>query len=340
MDEHNLFVRIQSLLDRGDLATARSLVHGWLNQFLDGLCQCVETDYQSVGSLSLVDVELLQCLGDVVERTSDPWLLECLWQGLERLPIASLLQGEPASLPLLGVPILNRFDLLERLVESIDFPVQTLAIVDNSGSGLASLSNPLQHLATRPHPWIGSIRIAQSFNNLGVSASWNQILRSFPEAPFALLANNDVVFTPGLLEQAVSRLNPARPQFMPLLPGAAAFSAFLITAATWDRIGLFSEHFYPAYFEDLDYRDRIREDPAVEWLDEHALQMVMQADNAFGSATISSDPLLAKANSRSFQVNRLWYLSRRRLRHSPSGQWLRRWLCDWPEPSVSSLSHG
>jgi hypothetical protein len=340
LDGHILFVRIQSSLDRGDLVTARSLVHGWLNQYLDGLCHSVKTDCQSVSSSSLLDVEFLQCLGDVVERTSDPWLLECLWQGLERLPIASRLQGEPASLPLLGVPILNRFDLLERLVESIDFPVHTLAIVDNSGSGLGSLSQPLQHLATKPHPSIGSIRIAQPFNNLGVSASWNQILRSFPESPFALLANNDVVFTPGLLAEAVSRLNPARPQFMPLLPGAAAFSAFLITAATWDRIGLFSEHFYPAYFEDLDYRDRIREDSSVEWLDDPALHMAMQADNVFGSATISSDPILATANSRSFQVNRLWYLSRRRLRHSPSGQWLRRWLCDWPEPSVSSHPHG
>jgi hypothetical protein len=265
----------------------------------------------------------------------------CLWQGLEKLPIASLLQGEPVSLPLLGVPILNRFDLLERLVESIDFPVHTLAIVDNSGSGLASLGESLQHLATRPHPWIGSIRIAQPFSNLGVAASWNQILRSFPEASFALLTNNDVVFTPGLLEQAVSRLNPAKPQFMPLLPGAAAFSAFLITAATWDRIGLFSEQFYPAYFEDLDYRDRIRDDPAVEWLDVTSFQMAMQTDNPSGSATISSDPLLAKANSRSFQVNRLWYLSRRRLRCAPSGQWLRRWLCDWPEPTAApSLPHG
>jgi hypothetical protein len=173
--------------------------------------------------------------------------------------------------------------------------------------------------------------------NLGVAASWNQILRAFPEASFTLLANNDVVFGPGVLGQLCQRIDRRQSQFWPLLPGSAAFSAFALTAGAWDRIGLFSEDFYPAYCEDLDYRDRLREDPAVMWVDDASLQAAMQSQpaNRQCSATIGSDPLLAEANERSFQLNRLWYLSRRRLRGSVRGQWLRRWLCSWPEPSLS-----
>jgi hypothetical protein len=285
----------------------------------------------------LLDPCLLQCLGDVVECTADPWLLECFWQGLDTLSGSLLLPAKLQVVPLLGVPIVNRMDLLERLLTSLDVPVQTLAIVDNSGNGEASLGKALQLLAETPHPWIERIHVARSFGNLGVAASWNQILRAFPASPLALLANNDVAFAPGVLRRLLDLADPSDPQLIPLLPGPAAFSAFAITPAAWDRIGLFSEDFYPAYFEDLDYRDRLREDPAVTWIDDPEIQAAMQvqAANQVSSATIASDPILAEANARSFQLNRLWYLSRRRLRGNPRGQWLRRWLCSWPDPSVS-----
>lgn len=329
-----MFTRIQAAITSGDLRTARSLTHQWLDAYLKGLQQQVNTAGQTsrLRPDDVVDVSLWQCLGDVVERTSDPWLLECLWQGLDRLELAGRQACTPLpALPLLGIPILNRIDLLERLLASLDHPVHTLAIVDNSGNGTGSLAPALAALAERPHPLINTIEIARPFGNLGVAASWNLILRAFPQAPLALLANNDVVFTSGVLTKALALLDPSMPQFLPLLPDAAAFSAFLITAPTWNRIGLFCEDFHPAYCEDLDYRDRLRDDPAINWVNVIAIQGPMQAANPSSSATIASDPLLAAANQRSFQVNRLWYLSRRRLRGTPSGQWLRRWLCEWPQ---------
>ena len=328
-----MFELIQLAITTGDLRTARCLTHQWLQGYLQDLQQQVSTPGLStmITAKNVVDLPLWQCLGDVVERTSDPWLLECLWQGLDRLELAGKLTCTPLSaLPLLGIPILNRIDLLERLLASIDHPVQTLAIVDNSGNGTGSLAPELAALSERPHPWINTIEIARPFSNLGVAASWNLILRAFPQAPVALLVNNDVVFTPGVLSEALELLDPITPQFLPLLPDVAAFSAFLITAPTWNRIGLFCEDFHPAYCEDLEYRDRLREDPGISWVDSPSIQGPMQAANPGRSATIASDPVLAAANQRSFQVNRLWYLSRRRLRGTPAGQWLRRWLCDWP----------
>jgi hypothetical protein len=118
---------------------------------------------------------------------------------------------------------------------------------------------------------------------------------------------------------------------MPLLPLPQQFSAFAITAPCWDRLGLFDPGFHPAYCEDLDYRDRLRADPAVHWLELPELQAAMASLNAAGSATISSDADLACRNRCSFALNRLWWLSHRRLRHDPRGSWLRQWLTEWKD---------
>ena len=102
--------------------------------------------------------------------------------------------GHHAAVPLLGIPILNRFDLLERLLESLDHPVEVLALVDNSG-GEGDLSSQLRTLQNEGHPLINSIEIAKPFRNLGVAASWNCILTSFNTCSPALLANNDIQFS-------------------------------------------------------------------------------------------------------------------------------------------------
>ena len=97
----------------------------------------------------------------------------------------------------------------------------------------------------------------------------------------------------------------------------------------WDRIGLFDTSFYPAYCEDLDYRDRLRADPDVRIIEIAELQDAMASLNQQHSATIASDPQLAEQNRSSFQLNRLWYFSQRRLRNDPRGSWMRRWLGSW-----------
>jgi hypothetical protein len=319
-----LDARIHAALEAGDLQLARSLVHHWLQAW----------SLQLKGPISRQDLRqpaLWGCLADVVERTSDQHLLERFWQAMDRVVPPPLAPGAP--LPLLGVPILNRPDLLERLLASLDHPVDTLAIVDNSrGSDAeAAVAQQLAALEQRGHPLVGRLCVARSFGNAGVAASWNQILRAFPAAALALLANNDVQLAPGVLRAAIDRLQVSQPQFMGLLPGPQQFSAFLITAPCWDRIGLFDPGFHPAYCEDLDYRDRLQADTAVQWLEPPDLQQAMAACNPEHSATISSDADLAARNRTSFALNRLWWLSHRHLRHDPRGTWLRQWLTEWKD---------
>ena len=317
--------QVQQALASADLQAARGYVFHWLNDWASSLSVHPQR-------AELRQPKLWNCLADVVERTSDHYLIERLWQLLERLP-----PPPPASsaLPLLGIPILNRADLLLDLLDSLDHPVSTLAIVDNSSSTDTgpggTVASQLAALRQLGHPLIDTIRIARPFRNLGVAASWNIILSSFPEASVALLANNDVRFAPGVIEGALNRIDTAHPQFLTLLPEPNGFSAFLLTALCWDRIGLFDPGFHPAYGEDLDYRDRLRATPDVEWLPGGEAHSAMAALNATHSATIGSDPWLEEQNRASFALNRLWYFSQRRIRGDYRGSWRRLWLAQWSE---------
>ncbi len=269
---------------------------------------------------------LWERLADVVERTSAQDLLEHFWTSLELL--SPPLPPAGVAVPLLGVPILNGADHLERLLASLSCRIGTLALVDNSG-GPGPVADLLAGLERHGHPWVDRVRIARPFANLGVAASWNLILRSFPQASFCLMLNHDVVLASGALELALQRIDPKSPQWLGLLDGSAAFSAFLITALAWNRIGWFEQAFHPAYFEDLDYRERLAADPQIECISQGPWLEPMQLANPSCSATLADDDRLRQWNGASFQLNRLWYFSRRRFQEHPGGHWRRLWLTDW-----------
>ena len=311
---------IDQLHQIGCRREARALVHRWLLGYRD---QLAITPTRQAARRH----ELWRCLADVVEHTADQRLLETFWTSLEVLRLGGRQPG-PKPLALLGIPILNRYDLLEQLLASLDHPVATLALVDNSG-GMGELSQQLKTLQAMGHPLIGRIEVATPFRNLGVAASWNHILTSFPEAPLALLANNDLRFAPQALATALSAFNDQSAGFLPLLPGPSSFSAFLIGHQTWNLIGLFDENFYPAYCEDMAYLERMDSCPEVSRIDLPELQKAMAAANPEQSATIGSDAELGSFNRFSFQLNRLWILSRRRHLGDPRGTWVRRWLAQW-----------
>ena len=316
---------IQQALQQGDLASARALLLAWMRRWATALPS-------HPSRTELRQPELWSALASYVDRTGERELIERLWQLLDRLPAPAPPQGALERLPLLGVPILNRVDLLERLLDSLDHPVQTLALVDNSPAGEASaseLGERLRNLQRRGHPLIETIEVARPFRNLGVAASWNLILSSFPEAGCALLVNNDIQLAPGVLAQALQCIDARRPQLLPLLPPPQAFSCFLLTCRCWDQLGLFDPGFHPAYCEDLDYRDRLQRSSAVEQLDGRFAHEAMVALNPSHSTTISSDPALEACNRVSYPLNQLWYLSERRLRRDPRGSWRRLWLAQW-----------
>lgn len=133
---------------------------------------------------------------------------------------------------LVGIPTLNRYDLLGRCLAAVGRSFATPArilVVDNG---------------RRLKPREG-VQIHRPLNNLGVAASWNLIAReAFARGLDAIILNDDVVPSCVAFERLLSYQEPI------VLIG---WPIFRLTPRAFERIGPFDESFWPAYREDNDY---------------------------------------------------------------------------------------
>jgi GT2 family glycosyltransferase len=184
------------------------------------------------------------------------------------------------------VPVLNRYDLLDRMVSSIDYPVKHLLIIDNGASTVmedVGIDVPacVEHTTYLPMP-----------ANLGVSGSWNLGIKSFPYADRWFFASNDVQLHPGALE----RLCEARRDEITVCEMIPHWQAFCLGYEAVKRVGLFDEGFFPAFCEDNDMTRRA----------EHAGVTIRRVDVPMvhdNSSTINSDRKLLENNARTFPTN-------------------------------------
>jgi GT2 family glycosyltransferase len=184
------------------------------------------------------------------------------------------------------VPVLNRYDLLDRMVSSIDYPVKHLLIIDNGASSVmedVGIDVPacVEHTTYLPMP-----------ANLGVAASWNLGVKSFPYADRWFFASNDVQFHPGALEA----LSEARRDEITVSEMIPHWQAFCLGYEAVKRVGLFDEGFFPAFCEDNDMTRRA----------EHAGVTIRRVDVPMvhdNSSTINSDRKLLENNARTFPTN-------------------------------------
>jgi len=182
-------------------------------------------------------------------------------------------------IPVLGVPTLIRYDLLQRMLETIDEPVGQIVLVDNGGSCPEPVGTWVIHLPS----------------NLGVAAAWNLVIKATPHAPWWLLVNDDVTFGPGDLASLAEAMTDLAPQLVTL----SGFAAFALNRGAVERVGFFDENFHPAYDEDCDYEYRctLAEVPIVK------LPSHVQHER---SATVR-DPRLESYNGRTHPENTAYF---------------------------------
>ncbi len=192
----------------------------------------------------------------------------------------------------IGIPVLNRFDLLYRSINALDYSPAELVVINNNAVDM-EFKCRLETLATA----IGFTALHQE-NNLGVSASWNLIIRTGLAKGYdwIFIGSNDTVLYPGSLKAAMD----FKKERDTVIWHLHAFNVFLIHKHTPDIVGWFDENFYPAYKEDQDYSYRCQL---------AQVRRVWGIPNSgadhFGSATIRSDPNVAASSKR----NRAWRMS-------------------------------
>ena len=181
-------------------------------------------------------------------------------------------------IPVLGFAVVSdpmRFT--SRLIDSIDFCVQQLVIVH------AREYNFWGHNRIPLYSQIKNVTIIKHRHSvIGVSESWNIILKSFPAAPWYLVSAYDVLFLPDQLKlfsyrfwrrsglaipvydgsgnagkvTLLSNVNFAHTRWANM-PGGKGFNLFALSREVIENCGYFDENIFPAFWEDRDYKVRL-----------------------------------------------------------------------------------
>ena len=149
-------------------------------------------------------------------------------------------------IPVVGFATITRFDLAERLMGSIDYPVDHLVIVNNSGTQTWQPEKPklVNHLWHLEVPF-----------GLGLVGAWNLVIKSTPYAPYWVLVNDDAWFASGALETIEREVDTEALNFVHI--EQTPWAAPIFGEGCVRRAGLYDEAFYPIYFDDNDYERRI-----------------------------------------------------------------------------------
>jgi GT2 family glycosyltransferase len=184
-------------------------------------------------------------------------------------------------IPVLGFATYSQFDLANRLLASIDYPVEHLVIVDNSGTQTWEPKQPEQ---------VKNLWLLRVPFGLGLVGAWNLIIKSTPYAPYWLLVNDDAWFEPGALKIIAEQVDPEAINFVDIIP---LWSCVVFGEGAIAKAGLYDERFYPLYFDDNDLARRM-ENAGVK------ARQIKAGVNHQNSSSLTNK---AEENNRTYQAN-------------------------------------
>jgi GT2 family glycosyltransferase len=201
------------------------------------------------------------------------------------------------------VPILVGPDILRRMLDTIDYPIAKLIIIDNGDALRYSGPWPVEH--------VQSTKVIKMPANLGVAGSWNLGIKAAPFAPWWLITNFDVEWPSGSLRMFAEQASGAD---VLLAQSPQPYCAFAVGEDVVQRVGLFDEAFHPAYFEDNDYEMRC----AIDGVKVKRSTIPIVHHN---SSTIG---YFGEINNRTYASN-AEYMNGKRSNPGPGGWSLERW---------------
>jgi GT2 family glycosyltransferase len=203
-------------------------------------------------------------------------------------------------IPVIGFATLRRFDLADRLLASIDYPVEHLVIVDNSGTGTWNPVKP---------DFVVNMWILRVPFGVGLVGAWNLVIKSTPYAPYWVLINDDAWFEPGALKKIEENVDTDALNFVDCEP---KWSAPIFGEGMIARIGLYDERFYPLYFDDNDMERRVNHYRVpINYIDAK-----VHHEN---SSTLNSG--FHEKNSKSYSANSILYARKGAASDFTSGHW-------------------
>jgi len=203
-------------------------------------------------------------------------------------------------IPVLGFLTYSRFDLADRLLASIDFPVEHLVIIDNSGKR--------EYQPIKPD-LVKNLWFIQVPHGLGYGGGLNLIVKTTPFSPYWVLLNDDSVLAPGALKKISEQVDTQAINFLSIMP---KWSGFVLGEGAVLKAGLFDERFHPIYFEDNDYEHRLMKSGVPAKF----IHAVLEHDN---SSTLNSG--FHSQNNTTFQRNQKLFQKKMAENDLTEGSW-------------------
>ena len=195
-------------------------------------------------------------------------------------------------IPVLIIPILNRYDLLDKALNSINHEIGEILIINNGEGIITSNRSDL------------NIRVLNLPSNLGVSGSWNLGIKLYPYVPYWMFSSADTQFTEETFPKFEELSNSDR-----MVRSTASYNCFTLGENIVKRVGLFDEYIYPAYFEDNDYEERMGIEGIIA--EGNVLGDIVPVISNGVSSTINSDPHYANRNNQTFSANQAYIQQKR-----------------------------
>jgi GT2 family glycosyltransferase len=207
------------------------------------------------------------------------------------------------SIPVLIIPVLNKFDLLRKSLDTINHPIEEILIINNSGDleNTKTLNDEYPHL---------NIRVLNLPSNMGVASSWNLGIKLYPHARYWLIASADTTPGPDTWKQFAERSNSSD-----LVLSSGWFNMFSIGEHVVRDVGLFDEYIYPIYYEDTEYMDRM-EKAGIKMNIVHAH---IPADENGISQTVKANPQFKRRNDITYLRNHEYYTDKKLNGTEPKG---------------------
>jgi GT2 family glycosyltransferase len=217
-------------------------------------------------------------------------------------------------IPVLAIPVLNRYDLLDQNLKTIDYPVKEILIINNGKD--TDYIPPITDL---------NVRVLNLPSNLGMSGSWNLAIKLYPHEEYWMFSSADTHWVSGSLEQLHNASGKEK-----LVMTNEGWSAFSIGEGMIRNVGLFDEYFYPIYYEDNDYYERVMRsnmkdgyvNGSIEVNVPHGASQTINSDqklkNRNHETFLVNEAYFNKKKEQDFKINGIWDIDRRR-----SQEWLR-----------------
>ena len=81
------------------------------------------------------------------------------------------------KIPVIGTAIVNGVHWLQRLLDSVDYPVENFVVFNNNGKG--EITEELDKIANTSHPLIDKITVCHLPANIGLPGVFNMVIKCY-----------------------------------------------------------------------------------------------------------------------------------------------------------------